>query len=103
MSFIGDFGHKHTALRKSHNERYAGYHKTISEHSRLVQIQNMIQQTNREIERLKNRLNQLESTAGSLPSKQEQRGPENGAPAVQTPPLPIAELKQLAEMAKRFK
>lgn len=103
MSFMGDFGRKHPVSRTTHVDRLAGYHRNMADLSRLIQIQNMIQRTNREIEGIKSRLDQLEGAITTHQQHQVQAG-DNQQPAhVQSPPLPIAELKQLAEMAKRFR
>lgn len=105
MSFIRNFGHKQAFSQTGYSGRLDGYHKNITEVSRLVQIQNMIQQTNREIKALKDRLNRLEG-AGAIrkPTRQKHSDEDNETQAIQAvAPLPITELKHLAEMAKRFK
>jgi PAS domain S-box-containing protein len=73
--------------------------------SRLSQLQKAIQQTTEELEQLKARLGRLEEAiahraqAGTVAYKSDDQ-PD----AAQQPlPLPIAELRQLAEMAKRFR
>jgi hypothetical protein len=102
MPFTGAFGRKHSIPRNKHGGRLSGYHQNLADLSRLVQIQNMIQQYNRDVEILKGRLNRLE---GIIAAGQPQHA-ENDTETEDTglnPPLPIAELKQLAQMAKRLR
>ena len=105
MSLNRNFGHKQAISQTNYNDRLIGYHKGIVDLSRLVQIQNMVQQTNREVEALKRRLNQLEVAATAQRPERRAHGDGEDFDATEQPaaPLPTAELKQLAEMAKRFK
>jgi PAS domain S-box-containing protein len=77
----------------------------VADTSRLSQLQKTIQRTTEELEQLKVRLGRLEETLAhrAQPSTVAYKPDEQLAPAQSTPPLPIAELKQLAEMAKRFR
>jgi PAS domain S-box-containing protein len=77
----------------------------VADTSRLSQMQKTIQRTTEEIEQLKVRLGRLEE---ALAHRNQPgvvaREPDNQPDAAQPPlPLPITELKQLAEMAKRFR
>jgi hypothetical protein len=104
MSFIGAFGHEHPASRTTRTGRLVGYHKNLAEHSRLVLIQNMIQQINRELESLKGRLNRLEGpNVLCMPQQLRVEDAKLGAAAQSPPPLPVDELKELAEMIRRFR
>ena len=105
MSFMGDFGRKHPVSRTAHVDRLAGYHRNMADLSRLIQIQNMIQRHNSELKVLKARLSRLEEElARGNQDGTIAREADNRPDAARQPlSLPIAELKQLAEMAKRFR
>ncbi len=105
MSFIGAFGHKHPVSRTAPADRLAGHHQKLADLSRLVQIRNMIQQHNSELKVLKARLSRLEETLarGNRAGAVARETDDQPNAAQQSLPLPIAELKQLAEMAKRFR
>lgn len=77
----------------------------VADLSRISRMQEIIQQTTRECEDLRNRIGQLEE---ALARRNQQAGVVRGTGNAQdrsqpTLSLPIAEMKQLAEMAKRFK
>ncbi len=73
--------------------------------SRIAQMQKMIQQTTEELENLKTRLSRLEEAVARRNQPTVVIREADSEPS-RTPPslsVPIAELKQLAEMAKRFR
>jgi PAS domain S-box-containing protein len=77
----------------------------VADLSRISQMQKMLQRTTEELETLKARLGRLEEM---IARRNQPTGVirEAGSESSRTPPslsVPIAELKQLAEMAKRFR
>jgi len=73
----------------------------VADLSRIAQMQKMIQQTTEELENLKTRLIRLEKSLArrNQPAIVACESEDESRPVT----LPIAELKQLAEMAKRFR
>jgi hypothetical protein len=102
MSFPDVFGPKKQVAQNIHIGRPAG--PNLSDLFRLRHMEKMFQQTLDELEQVKTRLSRLEETIASQVKQDtaNREVPESG-PTPLTPPLPIAELKQLSEMAKRFK
>jgi hypothetical protein len=73
------------------------FHKNLTVYmSNMIEVKEMIHNINIEINDLKEKLNRLESAVGTL-KKQDKLAMQS------TNPLPVNELKQLAEMAKRFR
>jgi len=69
-------------------------------------MERMLQQTLEELEQAKARLNQLEKAMAKREGRyisDDSANMEKQTPASLTPPLPVDEIKLLAEMAKRFK
>lgn len=98
MSFSGTFG----------SNQSAGYNPTLADLFRLKQMEKIIHLTVEELEQVKSRLSRLEEAMGlgdSLNSigNAARKNVMQPNPKHITPPLPIAEIKQLAEMAKRFR
>jgi hypothetical protein len=88
-------------------QQTGGYHPHVADLFRIRQMERLLKHTLEELEQVKARLNQLEKAtaiqspdaAGTGKTVNTQRT-EATTPMT---PLPIAEIKQLAEMAKRFR
>jgi hypothetical protein len=105
MSFLSAFGPKQEVAQNIHVGHPAGYHPNLADLFRLRQMEKIIQQTAEELEQLKARLDRLEEALAPRNQPGTVACPPDDQPdAAQPPlPLPITELKQLAEMAKRFR
>jgi hypothetical protein len=98
MSFLNTFRAKQEVAQSAHEGHPAGNNLNMTELYRLRQMDRILQQTVEELEEVKGRLSRLEKSLAGHSELAEQSGLEPTAP-----PLPIADLKQLSEMAKRFK
>jgi hypothetical protein len=104
MSFVN----KQPVSQTTRVDHPGGYHPHLADLFRLRQMEKIIHLTVEELEQVKNRLSRLEEAMGL---GDDPNGIGNAArknvvqpnPTHSTPPLPIAEIKQLAEMAKRFR
>jgi hypothetical protein len=104
MSFIGAFRREQLSSQAPHIGRPGG-NLSMAEVHRIRQMGRILQQTLDELEQVKTRLNQLEK---AMAERGEQDIAACGSSGQQTPvsmmpPLPIAEISQLAEMAKRLR
>ncbi len=76
----------------------------VTDMTRFSQMQKTLQRTNQELESLKARLNRLEEAAASSKVKKLHNEVNGGGAATSANlPLPTTELKELSEMARRFK
>lgn len=77
----------------------------LADHLRLRQMERMLQQTLEELEQAKTRIHQLEKllTKSGRPNAAADKITGQQTNVSSLPPLPIDEIKKLAEMAKRFK
>jgi hypothetical protein len=98
MSFLNTFRAKQEVAQNAHEGNPAGNNLNMTELYRLRQMDRILQQTVEELEEVKSRLSQLEKSLAERGEIAE--GSDSGPTA---PPLPIGELKQLSEMAKRFR
>jgi hypothetical protein len=98
MSFLNTFRAKQEAAQNAHEGHPAGNNLNMTKLYRLRQMERTLQQTVEELEDVKSRLRRLEKSLAERGEIAE--GSDSGPAAV---PLPITELKQLSEMAKRFK
>ena len=113
MSFLSAFGPKQEVAQNKHEDHPAGYHPNLAELFHIRQMEKRIQQTTEELEQVKARLSRLEESLASRsnpevaacdePRQAACEDTEQSGPEPSTLPLPTTELKQLAEMAKRFK
>ncbi|MBN2020133.1 MAG: hypothetical protein JW749_07910 [Sedimentisphaerales bacterium] len=105
MSFFGTSGFKKPAPRNRQGDRTPVYNPNLADLFRIRQMGKTIQQAASEIEQLKERISRLEEmlTKRNAPATRVNEEIADSAPMPTTPPLPIAELKELAAMAKRFK
>ena len=88
---------------KDESAKPCGILLILSDMSRLGEMQKMIERTNVELEAIKERLNRFDgATAVGILMKPANTGSERVA-AQSASPLPVAELKQLSEMAKRLR
>ncbi len=99
------FVNKHGDSQITPGSSITGYRQSSIDFTRFIQIKNMIQQIGREVEALKGRLSRLEEMLlGDGKLQKESCTATNRPDCAQSPsPLPIADLKQLADMAKRFR
>ncbi len=83
----------------------AGYNPNLAELFRLRQMEKIIQLTVDELEQVKCRLSRLEEAVGLNVEPEIIAGEGAHRPDKKhsTPAIPIAEMKQLAEMARRFR
>jgi hypothetical protein len=105
MSLLGALKQKQTASQTPHIERPQGNRLKLADQLRLRQMERTLQQTSEELKQAKTRIGQLEK---SLAEREKQDTAARGNPGQQTQPslshlLPIAEISQLAKMAKRFR
>jgi hypothetical protein len=98
MSFLNTFRAKQEVAQNAHEGHPAGNNLNMTELYRLRQMERNLQQTMEELEDVKGRLSRIEK---SLAERGELAEGSGLGPT--SPPLPITELKQLSEMAKRFK
>jgi hypothetical protein len=77
----------------------------LADQLRFRQIERMLEHTLEELEQAKVRISQLEKTLAEREERHIYAGESSGqqTPAYLEPPLPIAEISQLAEMAKRLR
>ncbi len=91
-----------TAAKSAIIEQLSSNRLNLADNLRLRQMEIMLLQTSQALEHVKIRLDQLEKTVSKHGDDNPVFNPEHQIQS-STPPLPIAEIKQLAEMAKRFK
>jgi hypothetical protein len=107
MSFLEAFRQGPPASQSAHIDRSvpAANPLNLSDHLRLRQMERMLQQTLEEIEQAKARISRVENALAEPEERYMTAGESSGqqASVFLTSPLPIAEISQLAEMAKRFK
>jgi len=86
-------------------DRPADYHPNLADLFHRRQMEKMIQQTREELEEVRSRLNRLEEAIAGRkdPNIAVCESTERPIPKSSAPPLLIAELKQLAEIAKRLR
>ena len=101
MSFQNILGQKQASAQRGAVHHTGVYHQNLADLFRTRQMEKTIQQANRDIEQLRERLSRLEEAFAKRNAALEEIKVSGTIPA--TPPLPIAELKELAAMAKRFK
>ena len=101
MSFIEAFRQAQPASQTSHT----GNSLNLADHLHIRQMERMLEHTLGELEQVKTRLSQLEKTMAERGERDITAcgGSEQLPPTPLTHPLPIAEISQLAEMAKRLK
>jgi len=80
-------------------------HLNLADQLRFRQMERMLRQTLEELGQAKARISQLEKTLAERAELDAAACGSSGqqTPASLTPPLPIAEISQIAKMAKRFK
>jgi hypothetical protein len=107
MAFAGIFKREQPASQSEQTERegLTAHRLNFADHMRLRQMERTLQQTLEELEKVKARLNQLENSLKKCGGQEVASDKIKGQQAVvpTTTPLPVDEIKQLAEMAKRFK
>jgi len=92
------------AALKDETGKLNGMLLILADLSGLARMQKVVEQTSRELETLKDRLKKLEEDAAArTTTKKVRREYGDSVPISANPPLPIGELKQLSEMARRFK
>jgi len=101
MAFLS----KKKVARNTSQDQPAGYNPNLAELFRLRQMEKIIQLTVEELEQVKCRLSRLEEAIGLKvePKVTACEGAHRPGQKHPTPAIPIAEMKQLAEMAKRFR
>ncbi|MGA2070575.1 MAG: hypothetical protein ABSG97_04435 [Sedimentisphaerales bacterium] len=105
MSFFGALGQEQLASQTSHIDQPAENKFNLADHFHVRQMERTLEHTLEELEQVKSRLSQLEKAMaergeGNITACE---GSEQLPPAPLTHPLPITEISQLAEMAKRLK
>ena len=105
MSFIEALKQGQPASQTSHIDQPAGNRLNLADHLHIRQMERMLEHTLGELEQVKTRLSQLEKTMAERGERDITAfgGSEQLPPTPLTHPLPIAEISQLAEMAKRLK
>jgi hypothetical protein len=105
MPLLGALRQAKLASQSAHIGQPIGNRLNMADHLRIRQMERMLQQKLEELEQVKARLSRLEKSVAqrSEPVGVACDGAEQSSPEPLTPPLPIAEIKQIAEMAKRFK
>ena len=105
MSLLGALRQKQPTSQTPYIERPEGNRLKLADQLRLRQMERTLQQTSEELKKARTRISQLEK---SLAEREKQDIAARGNSGQQTqpslaPPLPIAEISQLAKMAKRFR
>jgi hypothetical protein len=105
MSLLGALRQAQLASQSAHIDHPTDNRLNLADHLHIRQMERMLQQALEELEQVKARLSRLEKSVAhrSEPGGVACDGAEQSSPEPLTPPLPIAEISQLAEMAKRFK
>ena len=107
MSFLEAFRQGPPASKAAHVDHpvSAANRLNLADQLRFRQMERMIQHTLEELEQAKARISQLEKTLSEREERHIAAGEssEQQTPAPVAPPLPIAEISQLAEMAKRLR
>jgi hypothetical protein len=105
MSIVGALRQAQLASQFAHIDQPTDNRLNLADHLHVRQVERMLQQTLEELEQVKARLSRLEKsvTQRSEPDGVACDEAEQSSPEHLTPPLPIAEISQIAEMAKRFK
>ena len=90
------------SLRAGHPENN---NLNVSDHLRIRQMERILEQTLEELAQVKAKVNELEKLVAQNSEHEmvSYKGNECAIPLPSTPPLPVDEIKELAEMAKRFK
>jgi hypothetical protein len=105
MSIIGSLRQAQIAsqsLRVAHPENN---NLNVADHLRIRQMERMLEQALEELAQVKAKVNELEKLAAQYAEHETVSGKSNEStiPLSSVPPLPVDEIKELAEMAKRFK
>jgi hypothetical protein len=105
MSMIGSLRQAQIAsqsLRVAHPENN---NLNVADHLRIRQMERVLEQTLEELTQVKAKVNELEKLVAQYAEHEIilSKGNESLIPLPSTPPLPVDEIKELAEMAKRFR
>jgi hypothetical protein len=105
MSIVGALRQAQLASQFAHIDQPTDNRLNLADHLHVRQVERMLQQTLEELEQVKARLSRLEKSAARRNEPAGVAGDdiEQSNPEPLTPPLPIAEISQIAEMAKRFR
>jgi hypothetical protein len=100
MSFLGTFKQRQRASQPAHIDHPVPVANRLNlpDQLRLRQVERVLQQTLQELEQAKARINQLEKELA-----EQDIAADGSFEQPMTPPLPIAEISKLAEMAKRLR
>jgi hypothetical protein len=105
MSIIGAMRQAQLASKSSHTVQPTVNRLNLADQLRLKQMERMLQQTLEELTQVKTRVDKLEKLVAQYAEHETilSKSNESIIPQPSTPPLPVDEIKELAEMAKRFK
>jgi hypothetical protein len=105
MSIIGSLRQAQIASQTSRAFHPENNNLNVADHLRIRQMERMIEQTLEELTQVKARVNELEKLVAQYGEHEIilNKGNESLISLPSTPPLPVDEIKELAEMAKRFK
>jgi hypothetical protein len=105
MSIVGALRQAQIASQASRGVRPENNNLNVADHLRIRQMERMLEQTLEDLAQVKARVDELEKLAAQYAEHDivSGKGNEGTISLPLTPPLPVDEIKELAEMAKRFK
>jgi hypothetical protein len=105
MSIIGSLRQAQIASQSARTVHPENNNLNVADHLRIRQMERMLEQTLEELAQVKARVDELEKSAAQSAEHELVLGKVNEGTILpqSTPPLPVDEIKELAEMAKRFK
>jgi hypothetical protein len=105
MSMIGSLRQAQIASQSLRVVRPENSNLNVADHLRIRQMERMLEQTLEELAQVRGRVDELEKLVAQYAEHEVVLGKsdEGTIPLPAKPPLPVDEIKELAEMAKRFK
>jgi hypothetical protein len=105
MSIIGALRQAQIASQSTRTVHPENNNLNVADHLRIRQMERILEQTLEEMAQVKARIDELEKLVAQHAEHEMVfgRGNEGTIPLPSTPPLPVDEIKELAEMAKRFR
>lgn len=105
MSIIGALRQAQIASQTSRAAHPDNNNLNVADHLRIRQMERMLEQALEELTQVKARVDEFEKLAAQYAEHEvvSGKGNEGTIPLLSQPLLPVDEIKELAEMAKRFK
>jgi hypothetical protein len=105
MSIIGALRQAQIVSQSVRAVRPENNNLNVSDHLRIRQMERALEQALEELAQVKAKVSELEKTVAQYAEHETVcvKGNENEILMPSAPPLPVDEIKELAEMAKRFR